>query len=64
MDNTLKKLKSKFLKLRKLFKEYGNKCIYNHNGTCREPTMGWGSMIADTECRIDNCPFILYEEVK
>jgi hypothetical protein len=65
MDKTMRKLKSKFLKLDKELKEYGKtECTLYRNGTCHHPAMGWGSMTTDTGCRIDNCPFILYKEVK
>jgi hypothetical protein len=32
MDKTMRELKTKFLKLKKTFKKYGNNCIYNRNG--------------------------------
>lgn len=65
MDKTMRELKTRFLELSKAFEEYNKKeCTLYRNGTCRHPSMGWGSMATDTECRLDNCPFILYKEVK
>ena len=64
MNSTIRKLKLNFSELNKALKEYGKtKCVFYNNGSCREPSMGWGGMTRDTECRIDNCPFIISEEV-
>lgn len=65
MDETMRKLKTRFLKLNKELKKYGkNECSFHENGTCRHPLMGWGGIATDAGCRLDNCPFILYREVE
>ena len=65
MNKTIQKLKIKFSELNKELKKYGKtKCVFYNNGTCHHPAMAWGGMHTDTECRIDNCPFILYRKVE
>lgn len=66
MDKTMRELKARFLELNKNLKEYGkNKCtFYRDKGICGHPAMGWGGIITDTGCRLDNCPFILYRKVE
>jgi hypothetical protein len=65
MDKTMRKLKARFLELSKAFEEYSKTgCSLCKDGTCRHPSMGWGGMATDTECRLDNCPFILDEKIE
>ncbi len=64
-------MRAAFLKLDKQLKEFGkNKCKFHKSRKkdpkryldCTHPAMGYGGMSRNTDCELENCPRVLYND--